>query len=310
MPCVLLQRKRAYAAHLSRWISTDPTWLADGVNLYTYVNGNPVSGVDPSGTTTEELNYKYEAYPKSDEVDNQPMVFRNDAELVEKSQNVQKKSVSGNSCQSFDKNVATSSYEPLVISPPQKMSEKVKQIVAIEKENAKKKYANIDVLVKKMVDTHLTMNKPLELTYIMTNKPNYDNSQMYVGFQRSENDSHTMGQMFVNVLEENKPYTVVHLHPEVMKIDRTNNDWASMFSDGDIANMKQDWIGIEFYREGEGYTIDVHYSSINLLRKIRKVENDCNIKNLPSVIIKSIKNYKPNNLMTNFNFIYMKEQNK
>jgi len=139
MPCVLLQRKRAYAAHLSRWISTDPTWLADGVNLYTYVNGNPVSGVDPSGTTTEELNYKYEAYPKSDEVDNQPMVFRNDAELVEKSQNVQKKSVSGNSCQSFDKNVATSSYEPLVISPPQKMSEKVKQIVAIEKENAKKK---------------------------------------------------------------------------------------------------------------------------------------------------------------------------
>jgi len=41
-----------YAAHISRWVSTDPTWLADGVNLYAYVHGNPVSGVDPSGTET------------------------------------------------------------------------------------------------------------------------------------------------------------------------------------------------------------------------------------------------------------------
>jgi RHS repeat-associated protein len=44
--------QRYYAAHISRWVSTDPTWLADGINLYAYVNGNPVSGVDPSGTQT------------------------------------------------------------------------------------------------------------------------------------------------------------------------------------------------------------------------------------------------------------------
>ena len=69
MPCVLLQRKRAYAAHLSRWISTDPTWLADGVNLYAYVNGNPVSGVDPSGTTTEEKVDEGKVFPTFEEVE-------------------------------------------------------------------------------------------------------------------------------------------------------------------------------------------------------------------------------------------------
>ncbi len=45
--------QRYYAAHISRWVSTDPTWLEDGVNLYAYVHGNPVSGVDPSGMGTE-----------------------------------------------------------------------------------------------------------------------------------------------------------------------------------------------------------------------------------------------------------------
>ena len=66
--------QRYYAAHISRWVSTDPTWLAAGVNLYAYVNGNPVSGVDPSGTESEELNYKYEAFPKLDEVENLPLM--------------------------------------------------------------------------------------------------------------------------------------------------------------------------------------------------------------------------------------------
>ena len=66
--------QRYYAAHISRWVSTDPTWLEDGVNLYAYVNGNPVSGVDPSGTESEELNYKYEAFPKLDEVENLPLM--------------------------------------------------------------------------------------------------------------------------------------------------------------------------------------------------------------------------------------------
>lgn len=46
--------QRYYAAHISRWVSTDPTWLEDGINLYAYVHGNPVSGVDPSGTQTVE----------------------------------------------------------------------------------------------------------------------------------------------------------------------------------------------------------------------------------------------------------------
>jgi RHS repeat-associated protein len=61
--------QRYYAAHISRWGSTDPMWLEDGVNLYAYVHGNPVSGVDPSGTQTEELNYKYEAYPTEQTID-------------------------------------------------------------------------------------------------------------------------------------------------------------------------------------------------------------------------------------------------
>ena len=44
--------QRYYAAHISRWVSTAPTWLEDGINIYAYVHGNPVSGVDPSGTGT------------------------------------------------------------------------------------------------------------------------------------------------------------------------------------------------------------------------------------------------------------------
>ena len=50
----------------------------------------------------------------------------------------------------------------------------------------------------------------------MTNKLNYDRSQMYVGFQRNGNGSHTMGNMFVDVLKEYKPYVVVHLHPKTL----------------------------------------------------------------------------------------------
>ncbi|WP_304039163.1 SpvB/TcaC N-terminal domain-containing protein [Fibrobacter succinogenes] len=45
--------QRYYAAHISRWVSTDPTWLEDGINIYAYVHGNPLSGVDPSGMGTE-----------------------------------------------------------------------------------------------------------------------------------------------------------------------------------------------------------------------------------------------------------------
>ncbi|WP_290959144.1 RHS repeat-associated core domain-containing protein [Fibrobacter sp.] len=56
--------QRYYAAHISRWVSTDPTWLEDGINLYAYVHGNPLSGVDPSGTNEENV--------VEDECTNQP----------------------------------------------------------------------------------------------------------------------------------------------------------------------------------------------------------------------------------------------
>ncbi len=45
--------QRYYAAHISRWVSTDPTWLEDGVNLYAYVHGNPVGMVDKDGKESE-----------------------------------------------------------------------------------------------------------------------------------------------------------------------------------------------------------------------------------------------------------------
>jgi RHS repeat-associated protein len=40
---------RLYAPWLSRWISSDPAGLADGVNLYSFVRGNPVALIDDQG---------------------------------------------------------------------------------------------------------------------------------------------------------------------------------------------------------------------------------------------------------------------
>jgi RHS repeat-associated protein len=40
---------RAYDASLGRWISQDPIGLAGGLNLFAYVNGNPVDTADPLG---------------------------------------------------------------------------------------------------------------------------------------------------------------------------------------------------------------------------------------------------------------------
>jgi RHS repeat-associated protein len=36
---------------LGRWCSSDPIGIGDGLNLFVYVHGNPISGIDPSGTT-------------------------------------------------------------------------------------------------------------------------------------------------------------------------------------------------------------------------------------------------------------------
>ena len=74
--------QRYYAAHISRWVSTDPTWLADGINLYAYVNGNPVSGVDPSGTQTVEDD---KVEPVLDDVVNPPLVVPKDEKKAENS---------------------------------------------------------------------------------------------------------------------------------------------------------------------------------------------------------------------------------
>ncbi len=41
---------RSYAPWLGRWTSADPLALADGPNLYAYVNGRPISLHDPEGT--------------------------------------------------------------------------------------------------------------------------------------------------------------------------------------------------------------------------------------------------------------------
>ena len=44
---------RYYACWLGRWTAADPIGIGDGLNVYMYVHGNPLSGVDPSGMGTE-----------------------------------------------------------------------------------------------------------------------------------------------------------------------------------------------------------------------------------------------------------------
>jgi RHS repeat-associated protein len=46
---------RYYAAWLGRWMSCDPVGVADSTNLYMYCRDNPVNGVDPSGTDTNDV---------------------------------------------------------------------------------------------------------------------------------------------------------------------------------------------------------------------------------------------------------------
>lgn len=51
---------RYYACWLGRWTAADPIGIGDGLNVYMYVQGNPVKLQDPSGTQGE---YEIDAYP-------------------------------------------------------------------------------------------------------------------------------------------------------------------------------------------------------------------------------------------------------
>ena len=92
---------RYYACWLGRWTAADPIGIGDGLNVYMYVRGNPVKLQDPNGTESEELRYKYEAFPKPDDVDNSPLVVPNVKKTAAKSKNVSQKPVANN-----DKSIA------------------------------------------------------------------------------------------------------------------------------------------------------------------------------------------------------------
>jgi RHS repeat-associated protein len=47
---------RYYAPWLGRWTASDPSGMRDGVNTYSYVNGNPISRIDLTGNF--ELSWK------------------------------------------------------------------------------------------------------------------------------------------------------------------------------------------------------------------------------------------------------------
>ncbi len=59
---------RYYASWIGRWVSGDPSGLLDGVNLYSYARGNPVSLVDSTGTQTDVPSPAEEASQSSSEL--------------------------------------------------------------------------------------------------------------------------------------------------------------------------------------------------------------------------------------------------
>jgi RHS repeat-associated protein len=63
---------RYYAPWLGRWVSTDPSGIKGGLNLYAYGDANPVSKADRSGTDSE---WCFFCNPFSDDVEVAPVEF-------------------------------------------------------------------------------------------------------------------------------------------------------------------------------------------------------------------------------------------
>jgi RHS repeat-associated protein len=82
---------RYYACWLGRWTAVDPAGLVDGVNLYLYCRGNPVTFVDDDGRQTESgipFNLREElgstlASRGRMEVNNQQLPVNTEAEVAE-----------------------------------------------------------------------------------------------------------------------------------------------------------------------------------------------------------------------------------
>jgi RHS repeat-associated protein len=53
---LVYMRARYYSSHLRRFLNSDPTGMAGGLNWYAYAGGNPVSMADPFGLNAMELS--------------------------------------------------------------------------------------------------------------------------------------------------------------------------------------------------------------------------------------------------------------
>jgi RHS repeat-associated protein len=59
-----LTKYRAYDPDLGRWESRDPAYLAGGVNLYSYVDDDPIDGIDPLGLKKKPCRDPFAPLPR------------------------------------------------------------------------------------------------------------------------------------------------------------------------------------------------------------------------------------------------------